>query len=1155
MSVFAEIDPQEWVASNDLAFAIRDRYPVGEGHTLVIPRRVVPTWWDASRDEHHAILDLIDVVKRRLDVEFAPDGYNVGFNAGAAAGQTVDHLHVHVIPRYDGDMDDPRGGVRHVIPSKGNYLADASSRRRDPVPASLVSPLDGRLELELLRCMIRPDLDRIDLLVSFVMRSGIDLVARHLDEALARGAQVRLLTTDYLYITDAGALGFFLDRVGPALDVRVFSDPSTSFHPKAYMFWASGTGEGVAFVGSSNLSRSGLSGGVEWNIETRHVGQLVEEFERLWRDARSRPLTPDWLHEYDLERRARRRLEAFVQQHADGAEASSASLTEGLDATGTSDHADEEFGAAVAEAGGEDAEAPTPWSVQREALAALEAVRRDGHRAGLVVMATGLGKTWLAAFDSTRPQFRRTLFVAHREEILNQARDTFRRIRPGGRLTMFTGAEREPDGDVAFASVQSLHRHLGRFEPERFDYVIVDEFHHAAATTYRRVLAHFRPQFLLGLTATPDRADAADLLALCDDNLVHDVGLVEGVRRELLSPFRYRAIRDVIDYEHIPWRSGRFDPEELTTQLATARRAEQVLDEWRASGGAARRALGFCSTIAHAEFMADQFRAAGVPAVAVHSGPASAARAESLDRLARGELAMLFTVDLFNEGVDVPNVDLVMLLRPTESPVVFFQQLGRGLRRAEGKERLEVVDLVGNHRSFLLTARLLARLIGRPNLTDREAVELLAGRADTLARGADLPPGCSIEVGTEVVDLLKELLGQPRRQDRLLELARQWVTDHDGRRPTALELALVTGEAHNVRQSGGWFGFLDRHGLLDDQESALLRRVPGARGFLEWIEHGNYTKSYKLVTLGELERSGRLRSGIPLGELAAMCRWAVMRNSDLRVDLADAGSAFADPHEPTAEEWRAYWRRNPIAAITSASRGAEPWFTIEGDVLMLRSDLLEVPDEMGDVFDALVAEMVEYRLHRHLQQRSARRVVERRRPLSNGSELDAEFTVETTGTVPTSVVIESAGGTAGSGPGRNTQYVDGFDVVLARLASLNAVLLDAYIDTTRTGGLELADRRLSIGEGRTYPLALAALDDPSDLRRAMLRSMKSVARAAGAKGGGNARKRTRLVVDVPGRWTAATLADAIASGDRSLPERSTSASVDTSPGDSATTLF
>jgi len=1104
MSVFLNVDPAAWVGSNELAFAIRDAFPVSPGHTLVVPRRVVGQWWDATVDERHALLELVDRVKRRLDAEFSPAGYNVGFNAGEAAGQTVPHLHVHVIPRFAGDVADPRGGVRHVIPALGNYLAGGAV----PAAPTLVTPFDGRLKLELIRCLIRDDLDRIDLLVSFVKRSGIDLIARRVDDALARGARIRLLTTDYLYITDVDALGFFLDRLTHgaqgSLEVRVFSDPATSFHPKAYIFSSSVTGDGVAFVGSSNLTRSGITAGVEWNVRSFGTRHLVEEFDRLWDDCRCVPLTAQWLAGYDTERR----------RHLVELPASTAGE-----------------GAAAAAVGGEPAEDPLrPWSVQAEALSALEATRLEGHAAGLVVMATGLGKTWLAAFDSTRPSFRRVLFVAHRDEILAQSRDVYRRIRPTGRLSLFTGTERDPDGDVVFASVQSLQRNLAAFDPGQFDYIVVDEFHHAAAETYRRVLGHFRPRFLLGLTATPVRADSADLLALCGDNLVYDCGLVEGIGRGLLSPFSYRAIPDVADYEHIPWRNGRFDPGELTSRVATAARAQQVYDEWAASGGPQRRALGFCCSVAHADYMAEFFRDRGVRAVAVHSGPSSSPRAESLEQFSAGTVAVLFTVDLFNEGLDVPSTDLVLMLRPTESSVVFLQQLGRGLRRAEGKERLEVIDLVGNHRGFLLKARLLARLGGHRDLTDREAVELLARGAAGAGDEWVLPVGCSIVVDPVVVDLLRELLGPIRERDRVIELIRQWADEH-GRRPTALEIATATGRPVEFKAAGGWFGQLDRLGLLSTDEQQVRSRMSD---FLVWIEHGSYTKSYKLVTLQALLQLGALRTGAAIAEVAAASRWAIFRDPDLLNDLTDATSAFTDPFRPTTEEWERYWRRNPIAALTAASRGGTAWFCDEDGRLRLNA---AVGAEPGETFDAMVGELVEYRLHRYRVGRSALRNGERRRLLVGGAEIDAAFQVNTGGAslAATSVVIEASGGTSGAGAVTNGDYRQGFDLLLRRLAGLGARLADAYIDTSTTSGRSVAERRLDPGAGLAYPVDLAAVADLESLRRALLSSMARVGRRPGAKGSGNSRKRTRLVIELPQPWTAEALADVLAYGDLDGP--------------------
>lgn len=973
----------------------------------------------------------------------------------------------------------------------------------------LVTPAGGRLYRAIRRALIDESYDRIDLVISFVMRSGVDQVASRIDDALERGAQVRLLTTDYLHVTDVGALGFFLDRIGTQpsggqLDARVFRDPTTSFHPKAYIFSSSADGGGIAFVGSSNLSYSGLREGVEWNLETRELGALHREFDDLWTDERSHRITASWLDSYRIEKEL------------------------------LADRRVEHEGVLVAD---EEPEPPiAPWTVQREALAALVATRAEGHRAGLVVMATGLGKTWLAAFDSTRPEFRRVLFVAHRREILTQARDVYRRIRPGGSFTLYVDGEHDRTGDVVFASVQSLGRHLSEFEDDAFDYVIIDEAHHLPAPTYRQIVDHFRPAFLLGLTATPDRADAADLLTLCGDNLVYDCGLVRGVQEELLSPFRYRAIRDRADYKQIPWVGGRFNIEELTQSLATQQRAEQVFDEWAGLDGPSRRALGFCCSIPHADFMAAFFADRGVRAVSVHSGQTSADRSESLAELDAGETAIVFAVDLFNEGVDLPMVDLVMMLRPTESPVVFFQQLGRGLRRADGKTHLDVLDLVGNHRGFLLKARLLATLAGQPGLTDSEAVEVLRQEASTL------PEGCSVVVDLEVIDLLAKLLGAPRRQDLLAEIVRTWVDDHEGRRPTALEMSLITNRSHDMKKAGGWFGLLDSLRLLSPNEEQVLGL---ARDFLLDIEHGSYTKSYKLVTLQSMLHMATLRGASPLRELATAARWQVFGDPRLLGDLDGAGSSFADIANPTEQEWARYWRKNPINALVGGtSTTARHWFELTDDESMRL--LLQVPDDLATVFDDMVGEIVEYRLHRYLVAGAARRPGEKRQPLgSDGNVLDATFSVDSLLGRPISVLFDSAGGAVGGKPKRNPDYVAGIDAVLARLKELNGTVLDAYVDSGRTKDLPIPDRRLDPGADRSFPLELDEIDDLTAVRRSLLKSMAAVGRDPKAKDtGGNSRKAMRLLLDGVAGMAPAQLADRLAGSVHPDPQGSVTSMAD-----------
>ncbi len=362
-SPFFAVPPSEWLAANDSAFAIADRYPVSPGHALVVPRRVLGTWWDATDAKRSGMLDLVDEVKRQLDAAWHPDGFNIGFNSGEAAGQTVPHLHLHVIPRYRGDVPDPRGGVRHVISGKGNYLKHAAGSY------ALVDGQERLLRDDLLRCLRDPRFDRVDLLVSFIMKSGLEQVQGGLSDALDRGARIRVLTTDYLTVTDADALSRLLDwaeKRPDAIATRVFQDPATSFHPKAYLFSSADSSALQTFVGSNNLSGSGIAGGIEWAIRTDWAAPLLIAFERLWSDPRSQPLTHDLLADYRQRWRPAAHTAGVMPEPP--------------------------------------ATAPSPRPVQRTALDSLEQTRIEGFRHGLVVMATGLGKTWLAAFDTARPQ-------------------------------------------------------------------------------------------------------------------------------------------------------------------------------------------------------------------------------------------------------------------------------------------------------------------------------------------------------------------------------------------------------------------------------------------------------------------------------------------------------------------------------------------------------------------------------------------------------------------------------------------------------------------------------------------------------------------------------------------------------------------------------
>jgi len=452
-------------------------------------------------------------VRAIIERQHAPDGYNLGVNVGVPAGQTADHLHFHVIARYAGDIPDPRGGVRHVLAGRGNYLLtptiEGAPHDRtvirgsdDPLLPHLVAHLDHA--------------DQVDIAVAFTMTSGVRELQEYLRDVIARGGRVRFLTGDYLGVTEPDALLRLLD-LGERAELRIFESDGTSFHPKSYILRRAG-GYGTAFVGSSNLSRSALQTGVEWNyrVVTSRDGQsfrdVCEAFEALFTNPHTRPLTAEWVERYRS-----RRIPPVPQRTGVEIEPPPA--------------------------------VPLPNTVQIEALDALAATRAGGNAAGLVVLATGLGKTWLSAFDTVSAKAERVLFVAHREEILDQTMRTYSTIRPHAVLGKYTGTEKSPAADVIFASIQTLGRshHLHRFTPDEFDYIVVDEFHHAAASTYRRLIDYFTPKFLLGLTATPERTDGASLLSLCGENLVYRCDLAEGIKRGLLSPFDYYGVPDEVD--------------------------------------------------------------------------------------------------------------------------------------------------------------------------------------------------------------------------------------------------------------------------------------------------------------------------------------------------------------------------------------------------------------------------------------------------------------------------------------------------------------------------------------------------------------------------------------------------------------------------------
>lgn len=905
------------------AFAkgIWDAFPVTEGHLLVVPHRHVPTWGDLHASEQAAMFDGVNRARALLTEMFGPDGFNVGFNEGAAAGQTIPHFHIHVIPRRTGDMPDPRGGVRHVIPQKGNYLAGPTT----PIAAPSGTPHDRALiaggEDALIRHLL-PHIDKaraVDLAVSFVLESGARLLQPHLQEMLNRAGRLRLVTSDYLDVTDPTALRRLMDLEGHA-ELKVFEATKVGFHPKSWVFHLEDQ-TGVAIVGSSNLSETALRTGVEWNYRvcSPESGEgwqdVLNGFDALIERPEVRPLDHDWIDRYEL-RRAKTpppaaRLIDLAQEP--------------------------------------EAPPPTPHAIQVEALEALEETRFKGFTAGLVVLATGLGKTWLSAFDTTRPQFKRVLFVAHREEILSQAMETYRRCRPTARFGRYSGAQKDLDSDVLFASIQTLGKaaNLRQFSPDAFDYIVVDEFHHAAARTYRGLIEYFTPKFMLGLTATPDRMDGGDLLGLCQENLVYRCDFLEGIEQKLLSGFRYMGVPDEVNYAQIPWRGSGFDETALTQALATQTRAQNALEQHRLHGG--MRTLGFCCSQRHADFMADFFERNGLRAVSVHSGASSAPRASSLERLEAGELDAVFSVDMFNEGVDVPNIDTVLMLRPTESTVIWLQQFGRGLRRSEGKERLNVIDYIGNHRVFLTKARAL--------LHCSDGDRALSLRLEEVRRGEiKWPEGCEVTYDLKALDLLASLLKSSARGDAL-EAYYLDFRERTGERPKALDI-FHAGFNPRTTGHGGWLGFVDHQGDLSAAEQTVVERH---RAFLDALSTTQMTRSYKMLLVRAMQRASAFPGSIGIDALSDGIAQLAQRNPRLRQDIS--------ANLANKLELRRMIEKGPIDAwVEGRGSSGRRYFSYEDGVF---ATLFEATGPQRQRFNDLVEEIIDWRLADYLSNDSA----------------------------------------------------------------------------------------------------------------------------------------------------------------------------------------
>lgn len=641
-----------------------------------------------------------------------------------------------------------------------NQQADLTQNRsQNDLPISIYSQAitGGDRQDNQLQPQIKLALNRatsIDIIVSFLMESGVRSLISDLRSAIDRGVKIRILTGNYLGITQPSALWLLHREFKNKLSLRFYKEEKRSFHAKAYIFhYGNLSAEDTyteIFIGSSNLSKSALTNAIEWNYrfsscqDPISVESFQNSFNNLYTDDFSKIIDEEVLTEYSRGWHCPLVLKDWQTRQ---------------DLTGNIVQLD----------------SVEPIGVQLEALCALDKAREEGSTKALIVVATGVGKTYLAGFDcADTTKFKRVLFIAHRDEILHQAQSTFTKIRKSNNkgyydTGFFNSTEKNTTASMIFASIQtlsqekdgaSLYLRDDYFKRDHFDYIIIDEFHHAAAPIYKRIFEYFTPKFLLGLTATPDRLDGKTIYALCDHNVAYRLDLFEAINKALLVPFHYYAVYDyIVDYTVVPIKNGHYQEEELERQLITNARSQLIIKYYNKYPS--QMALAFCCSQKHALETAKAMQRAHIKATAVISNQnnenyniskeelakLSMPREEAVKALNSNQINVICVVDMFNEGIDIPGIDLILMLRPTESPIVFLQQLGRGLRldrRNPSKQYLNVIDFIGNYKKAGLSFSLLTN---NQNLSN----------GSNPIKHHQYPDGCLVDADIKVIDLLAHM--------------------------------------------------------------------------------------------------------------------------------------------------------------------------------------------------------------------------------------------------------------------------------------------------------------------------------------------------------------------------------------------------------------
>ncbi|WP_134702982.1 DEAD/DEAH box helicase family protein [Ammoniphilus sp. YIM 78166] len=781
-------------------------------------------------------------------------------------------------------------------------------------------------------------------ITSFVMESGVRLLEGRLKQAILRGAEVKILAGDYLFVTQPEGLRRLID-IDDSIEVRLWRSKGISFHPKAYLMHAE-NGEGLLIVGSSNLSRSALSYGVEWNLAMQAGAEPVtfdaalDQFMKAYLADQTIPVNRETLFHYEKE------YEVYHQQHPELFRTWTEREAREIMFSGKADKEPTEIREMTS-----GYLSLTPRPAQKEALEELEKTLDEGYQSAMVVMATGLGKTYLAAFFAQR--FHRVLFVAHREEILFQAQKSFQHVMPNRTVGIYNGSRKEGEADFVFASIYTLgmKQHRESFAPKAFDLIVIDEFHHAAAPTYQRILDYFEPSFLLGITATPDRMDGKDVYAICRGNVAYQLHFIEAIQRGWLSPFHYFGIYDETDYSQISWLGNRYAEEELLTVQLREDMAENIFSAWKKHKQT--RTLGFCSSIRQANFLADYFQRKGVQALSLHSKTVEMSRGEALRRLEQGSLEIIFTVDLFNEGVDIPSVDTLLFTRPTESLTIFTQQIGRGLRLYEGKDHCTIIDLIGNYRNVDVKLGLFHTQTD--SVVDKPSRQAFVEPV--------IPDSCHWEMDIQTINLLKELAKKKQPRKEKLREAYFELKQELGRRPTYLELHLHGNvDAKGYRQEfKSYPGFLYWAGELPEQQKeAFMRMEP----WLREVESTGMAKSYKMVVLLYMLEKGvdHWMKPITAEEAAAFFhRYLTEKEYRKRIDFSDKKTKALWEYDK--EDVANLIADMPMTKWSGSSKGL---VSFKDGIFKFEFDIAPEDQELAYRW---TKEICEYRLHEHFERK------------------------------------------------------------------------------------------------------------------------------------------------------------------------------------------